>query len=403
MTHRRHLLGGAALLLISVTAGAAVAAGSSADRLVASAPPGVSDDTIRLGTTLPISGTAALAGQGLLAGIELAVEEANEAGGINGRELELVALDDTFDIPRNVANMRRLVEEDEVYAIVSPAGSQALPGSWELIEETNTIVWGPVSPADPQLPSVFILGPSRTEQLQIGFDYMVEQGVTKIALIGQDNELGAEGEAAVENGMAVHPDVDLVASEKVEPRSQDVASAVLNARDAGAEGLLLATDNTQAALILQQVESLGMDVIVISDNGAGGTGGPNMVDAAGDAAEGFIGGLQVALPTSEEPAVVEWRELAEASGKEQATSNFSLQTYSYTKGFLDILTALGDDLSYESFIAAAESTPIETNGLSPDIECGPLPDGHSCAAGAALAQYSDGVWTVIRDFGPPAS
>jgi branched-chain amino acid transport system substrate-binding protein len=403
MTSRRHLLGGAALLLIGVTAGAGSAAGSSAERLTASAPPGVSDDTIRLGTTLPISGTAALAGQGLLAGIELAVEEANEAGGINGRELELVALDDTFDIPRNVANMRRLVEEDEVYAIVSPAGSQALPGSWELIEETNTIVWGPVSPADPQLPSVFILGPSRTEQLQIGFDYMVEQGVTKIALIGQDNELGAEGEAAVENGMAVHPDVELVASEKVEPRSQDVASAVLNVRDAGAEGLLLATDNTQAALILQQVESLGMDIIVISDNGAGGTGGPNMVDAAGDAAEGFIGGLQVALPTSEEPAVVAWRELAEASGKEQATSNFSLQTYSYTKGFLDILTALGDDLSYESFIAAAESTPIETNGLSPNIECGPLPDGHSCAAGAALAQYSDGEWTVIRDFGPPAS
>ena len=82
----------------------------------------------------------ALAGEGLLAGIELAIEEANEAGGVNGRQLELVTLDDGFDIPRNVANMRRLVEEENVYAIVSPAGSQALPGSWELIEETGTIV-----------------------------------------------------------------------------------------------------------------------------------------------------------------------------------------------------------------------------------------------------------------------
>jgi branched-chain amino acid transport system substrate-binding protein len=402
MTIGRHrvVIGAVAAALLAATSAGASAAAEQAGS--AEAPPGIDDETIRVGTTLPISGTAALAGQGLLAGIELAVEEANANGGVNGRQLELVALDDGFDIPRNVANMRRLVEEEGVYAILSPAGSQALPGSWELIEETNTIVWGPVSPADPQLPSVFILGPSRTEQLRIGFDYMVEQGVTKIALIGQDNELGAEGEAAVESGLEAHPDVELVASEKVEPRSQDVNSAVLSARDAGAEGILLATDNTQAALVLQQVQSLGMEVIVVSDNGAGGTGGPNMVDAAGDAAEGFIGGLQVALPTSDEPSVVAWRELAEASDKEQAVSNFSLQTYSYTRGFIDLLTGLGDDMSYESFIAAAESTPIETNGLSPNIVCGPLPDGHSCAQGAALAQYSDGEWAVIRDFGPPS-
>jgi branched-chain amino acid transport system substrate-binding protein len=322
---------------------------------------------------------------------------------VNGRQIELITLDDGFDIPRNVANMRRLVEEDNVYAVVSPAGSQALPGSWELIEETNTIVWGPVSPADPQLPSVFILGPSRTEQLRIGIDYLVEQGITKIALIGQDNELGEEGEAAVDAQLEVHPDLELVASEKVEPRSQDVASAVLNSRDAGAEGLVLATDNTQAALILQQAASLGMDVLVVSDNGAGGTGGPNMVSAAGDAAEGFIGGLQVALPTTESPSIDHWRELAEASGKEQATSNFSLQTYAYTKAFLSLLADLGDDLSYESFIAAAESTEIDTEGLAPDIACGPLPDGHNCASGAALAEYADGEWTIVRDFGPPQS
>jgi branched-chain amino acid transport system substrate-binding protein len=297
--------------------------------------------------------------------------------------------------------MRRLVEEDQVYAIVSPAGSQALPGSWELIGETGTIVWGPVSPADPQLASVFILGPSRTEQLRIAFDYMVEQGVTKIALIGQDNELGAEGEAAVEAQSAVHPDVEVVASEKVEPRSQDVNSAVLNVRDAEAEGILLATDNTQAALILQQVASLGMEALVASDNGGGGTGGQNTVGAAGDAAEGFLGGLQVALPTSDEPAVAAWREMAEASGKEQGTSNFSLQTYAYTKAFITVLEGLGDDLAYECFYAAAESTPIPTDGLTPDIACGPLPEGHSCAAGAALAQYSGGEWAIVRDFGPP--
>ncbi len=71
--------------------------------------PGVTEDSILLGTTLPITGVAAAAGEGLLAGITIALDEANAEGGIDGRMLELVALDDGFDPPRLVSNARRLI------------------------------------------------------------------------------------------------------------------------------------------------------------------------------------------------------------------------------------------------------------------------------------------------------
>ncbi len=115
------------------------------------------------------------------------------------------------------------------------------------------------------------------------------------------------------------------------------------------------------------------------------------------------------MPTNtDNEAVAAWRELAEAytgEGEAQKTSNFSLQTYYYTRALIEIIDRLDGDLAYESFHAEAESLaddPMDLGAL-PVLACGPLPDGHDCAAGAALAQYSvdDETWTVIRDFAVP--
>ena len=367
---------------------------------------GVTKTSIKVGTTLPITGVAAIAGQGLFAGVSLAVDEINAKGGINGRKIEFIPLDDGFDVPRSVANMRRLVEQEKVYAILSPAGSQALPASWSLIAEKRVPVWGPVSPADAKIEPLWILGPSRTEQLRKGVDHLVKNGCTKIALIGQPNELGAEGKAAVALQLKFHKKLKLVASEEVAVRSQEVANAVLKVRDAGAECLVMATDNIQVALVLKKIKELGLNIKVASDNGAGGTGGTNMVGLAGDAADGFVGGLQVALPTDlSQVGVKMWRTVADKSALPQATNNYSLQTYTYTKSFFKALEKLGDDLNWNRLFQALETTKVKNLGAAPDITCGALPTGRSCAKGAALAQYSTATktWTIVSPFGPPQS
>lgn len=365
---------------------------------------GVTKTSIKIGSTQPITGVAAIAGQGLYAGVKIAVDEVNAKGGINGRLIEFVSLDDTFDVPRSVANMRRLVEQEKVYAILSPAGSQALPASWNLIKETRVPVWGPVSPADAKIEPLFILGPSRTEQLRKGIDWHAKNGCTKLALIGQPNELGAEGKKAVELQLKVHKGMKLVASEEVAVRSQEITNAVLKVRDAGAQCLVMATDNVQVALVLKKIQELGLNIKVASDNGAGGTGGTNMVNLAGTAADGFVGGLQVNLPTdTSQVGVRAWRTLADKSTLPQATNNFSLQTYTYTKSFFKALERLGDDLNWNRLYQLLEAEKVNNLGAAPNITCGPLPTGRSCAKGAALAQYNATAksWTIVSPFGPP--
>jgi branched-chain amino acid transport system substrate-binding protein len=365
---------------------------------------GVTKTSIKIGSTQPITGVAAIAGQGLYAGVKMAVDEVNAKGGINGRLIEFVSLDDTFDVPRSVANMRRLVEQDKVYAILSPAGSQALPASWNLIKEKRVPVWGPVSPADAKIEPLFILGPSRTEQLRKGIDWHAKNGCKKLALIGQPNELGAEGKKAVELQLKVHKTMKLVASEEVAVRSQEVANAVLKIRDAGAECLVMATDNVQVALVLKKIQDLGLSIKVASDNGAGGTGGTNMVNLAGAAADGFVGGLQVNLPTDvSQTGVRAWRTLADKSTLPQATNNFSLQTYTYSKAFFKAIERLGDDLNWNRLYQLLEGEKVNNLGAAPNITCGPLPTGRSCAKGAALAQYEAATktWKIVSPFGPP--
>lgn len=386
----------------ATTAPATTAPATTAPARAASVP-GISAQTIKIGLTGPYTGSAAVAGQGLRAGTQIAVDEVNEAGGIAGRKIELVALDDGFDIPKLVANVRRLVDDEKVYAIVTPAGSQAIPGTWDFIKDKGTIMWAPITPPDPKLASVFVLGASRAEQTRIGIDFMCEKGVKRVALIGQDNNLGAEGQAGMTIQVPKCAGMEVVASERVQPLSREVDTAVNKIISARADGVYLTTDNTQAALIVKRVRDLGNEMMVVAENGAGGPGSANTVGQAGSAAEGFFSTMQQDLPTSEiTRGVIQWRALARKSGYPGAETNFALQTYGFTKIFLEVLkkVAATGDFSYPNFQKVAESTRVDLDFLPPVI-CGPLPDGHACARGAGVAQYKNGRWDQVRDFKTP--
>ena len=74
--------------------------------------PGIDKENgiIKIGTSQPFTGTAAVAGEGLLAGIQIAVNEINAAGGVDGCMFELVWEDDRFEIEQMVTNVRKIVD-----------------------------------------------------------------------------------------------------------------------------------------------------------------------------------------------------------------------------------------------------------------------------------------------------
>ncbi|GAA1866358.1 hypothetical protein GCM10009836_53460 [Pseudonocardia ailaonensis] len=402
MVRKSLLATAAALTALLAAACGNVSAGSSGGGS-AEAPPGVTQDEIKIGATLPLTGTAAVSGQGLQAGIQIAVKEINDAGGIGGRKLNPILLDDGYTADRVVTNVRRLVSQEKVYSIVAPAGSQGLPGTWQFIAQNKTPVWGPISPADPKQSEVYLLSATRTSQDEVAIDYFAKLGAKRLGVIQQDNDLGVSAKAALAAQLPKHPDMQVVANETTQAGNTEVSSAVNKVVAAKPDAVLLAEDNTSVALILKQLRAQGFTGPVFADQGGAGTGGTSTVGPAGDAAEGFLAGMQADTVSTNNPDVEHWRTLAKASGLPQAESGFSLQTYSFVKAFAELVKRMGSDLSYTNFTKTAEglkSNPIAVGSIPP-IECGPLPDGHTCAVQAGIAKYTGGKWTVALPFTAP--
>lgn len=109
-------------------------------------------------------------------------------------------------------------------------------------------------------------------------DFLAGKGVKKLAVIGQDNELGH----AIRDGVkaeAAATGLEVVANETTEPNSTEVSSAVLKVRDAGPEAIVLGTDNTQSALVMKAVRELGWEPRIMGTSstvttGSAGTFGP---------------------------------------------------------------------------------------------------------------------------------
>ena len=86
------------------------------------AEPGVFDDRIVFGQSAAFEGPAAALGLGMREGILASFNEANASGGVNGHRLELVSYDDGYEPEKAIANTKRLINENAVFALVGEVG-----------------------------------------------------------------------------------------------------------------------------------------------------------------------------------------------------------------------------------------------------------------------------------------
>ena len=94
---------------------------------------GVTDTTIRVGNTAPVSGALAGVGGPFVAGMEAYFAIVNEAGGVNGRIIEFVHHDDGFDAPTGMAMTEQLIHDDRVFALVGHFGTPTISATLPMI------------------------------------------------------------------------------------------------------------------------------------------------------------------------------------------------------------------------------------------------------------------------------
>lgn len=243
---------------------------------------------IKLGGVFPLSGPLGSVGTAMMEGVQSVLTEVNARGGVNGTRLELVVADDQFDPVRGKALIQKLIETDKVFAfagIFSPFTTQAaLP----VIRAAQVPVVSPSGSDDREFrePMLFPVTNPCGRQMAGNVQHLVqEKKLTKLAVVYLNVE-------AVSNctkqftRVAENLGADVVFSGATAPAAPDCASRVIAARAAGAEALIVITDNLGTVKCLQAKVQQGWDVPVsISYNN---TDDPTILRGLGAAAEGLL-------------------------------------------------------------------------------------------------------------------
>jgi branched-chain amino acid transport system substrate-binding protein len=243
-------------------------------------------EPVKIGAIVSLTGSYATLGEPEKNVLEAEVKKINDAGGVNGHEVELIIEDDATDDAKAVAAASKLIEQDEVVAIIGSTGTaatMAIRGDIDRAKIPNVSMAGGTVITNPVDPLVFATPWSNLIVAPFTLDFMKQQGISKVALISDSGGFGADGQAVVTKA-APDAGVEIVADETFNSGDTDFSAQLKNMEKSGADAILIWTAGPEAAAIVKAVKDLGIDMPVY---GSHGNARIEFVEGAGAAADGF--------------------------------------------------------------------------------------------------------------------
>jgi ABC-type branched-subunit amino acid transport system substrate-binding protein len=349
---------------------------------------GVTDDTILIGTWAPLTGPAALWGD-VGRGTQIYFDMINEEGGIHGRRLQLILRDDGYQPARTVAAVREMVERDGVFAFVGGVGTATGRAVLDYIVE-NEIVW--VSPstgathwAYPPKRHVFSMYTPYFDEAAVLVDHAVEQlGVSRIAVIYQNDDFGASGLVGAQMAMERHG-LELVEAAPVEVADTDLSSHAVLLRESGAEAVLMWLTPRHATIIMGAAGRMDHQPQWLASSVLGDV--TQMYELTDGAWAGVIYTGIAELATSDHPGVQKYKEAITRLAPGERPNEFLLSGFRYAEPLVEGLRRAGPDLTTERLIAALESFE-DFKGVGPPLTF--RPDKRQGTRAMFLARCIDG-------------
>ena len=314
---------------------------------------------MKLGIHIPLSLNAAAAYAPVAYGMKAFFDYINNQGGVYGRKITLLIGDDHYNPSDTVEVVKKLVEQDKVFAVVGGLGEAPHSAVWKYLEEKGVpdmfISSGLTKWTDPVVRTRFAGNPDyMTEGTVLGQYIAKNYNGKKLGLLLQSDEFGAEGEKGLLRGIE-GSDVKIVARETDEPTDVDVTAQTQRLRNAGAEVIAAWTHPLQAASLVKTARGLltwdvpivvtGVDCsdIFIALAGAENAEGVVSVVFGHQAYEHELQGVQ------------EYEKIWKKFGNGESFSNFALYGISVAEATVRVLEMAGQDLTRGSFLDAAES------------------------------------------------
>lgn len=331
---------------------------------------GVTADTITIGAHGPITGPAAYIGLGGRDGMMLAVKEINAAGGVNGRKIAVVFEDDGHSPTKALAAVKKLVEQDKVFAVFGVGGSNATVGAVDYMKEKGVVYYVSIASAPPvtwpHAKNLFRGGTTETARYgELYAEFLATYYKAKrIAIMsGREEYPRNEGDATVDklkNWFQLTP----VARVEFNINDKDFTPQLVEVQKANPEVIAFFGNPAEAAIAMRQAKELGVkQPFFVGSNMVD----PSLVNAAKASAEGVMGfSLIPYLPGSKADDMVKW----EAAWKKEypnapagRPNNFDLLAYGDMYVLAEGMKRAGSNLTTASLITALEG--IQNYRVSP--------------------------------------
>jgi len=395
----KHYLGAAVLaLLLSFAAPSAIAQS-----------PGITDTEIKIGQNAPFSGPASVYGQ--ISTAETAYfKMINEQGGINGRKIVHIALDDGYSPPKSVEVVRRLIEQEEVAILFQTIGTapnvairkyvnqKKVPDIWlgsgasEFVSNTKDFPWSiPFQPSyrlEGQMYAKYILGHLPN---------------AKIGVLYQNDDLGRDYVAGLKDGLGDKYDKMVLKTVSYEVSDPTIDSQVLELKASGADVFFDASTPKFSAMSIRKVADVDWHPLHIIDSN-GSLVKPALTSAGLDKSVGVVTAQYLKDPTDpawdDDAGMKEFQAWRTKYAPESDPAN-PVWAYGYTmaQALVVVLKQAGKDLTRESIMKAATNLP-ETTTLPmvlPGIKISTSPTDYRAMKGMRLVQFDGKMYKLLPE------
>jgi branched-chain amino acid transport system substrate-binding protein len=391
-------------LLVAFAAITALASVYAADKKYG---PGVTDTEIKLGQTMPYSGPASA--YGTIGKSEAAFfEMLNQQGGVNGRKIRLISLDDGYSPPRTVEQTRRLVEEEEVLAVFSPLGTAPNSSTHkylnakkvpQLLLHSSANKWN-----DPgAFPWSMSWPPNAQTETQVFGKYLLQaKPQAKIAVLYQNDDYGKDLLKGLREALGAKAEQMVVATASYEVTDATIDSQIVSLHASGADTLFEFTTPRFGAQAIRKVYDIGWKPLQFVPFPASSVGAV-LTPAGLEKSTGLITSGFVKDPADPrwktDPAFQEWVAFMKKYYPDgDLTDQLNVWGYMTAQVMVQILKQCGDDLTRENVMKqAANLKNLDLPLYLPGIKNNTSPTDYRVIRQMYLMRFDGKKWVAFGD------
>ena len=328
-----------------------VAAGFSSACL---AENGVTPDTIVLGQSVALTGPAAALGIEMRNGAKVYFDYVNAKGGVHGRKIQLVTLDDGYEPARTVPNTKKLIDEYKVFALFGYVGTPTSSAVLPLFTEAKVPFFGAFTGAEllrqPFNRYIFNVRASYYDETEKIVEQLVSTGSRNIAVFYQDDAYGQAGLKGVELAMA-RRNLKISTTATVERNTLKVERAVKTINAAQPDAVIMISAYKSCGEFIRQMKKQGSAAQFYNVSFVGSQA---LADDLGSEGVGVAISQVMPFPWGGDmPIIREYQSLMLRAGNKQFTFS-TVEGFIAAKAFVEGLRRVGRDLTRERLIAALE-------------------------------------------------